>query len=319
MEIENKPFVTIGVPVYNGGKFIISALESIKNQVYTNFDCHVVNNASTDQTEELVAEFVKNDSRFKLHNYKEFVGIAGSWNRTVQHISDKAKYFKVVQADDVIFPDSLESHVLLMEKYPDAGIASSFRMVDKSLEGHGLDYFKGNYRDGKEMLLKNLKKEAYITGTNTQHLYRVEHLKKLFCYPEIFIPEDLHMDTRLAYELLNISDLAFSFKIMSLSRRHSEAGTVVIARKLNTLIHSEEVRLNRFREFFPELNKDYAIIRRKYAFYLFMNYLMLNKKCIQWHKKNLKRKIKFSEYLAGIFWENIFVRKITHIRKKYFN
>jgi hypothetical protein len=194
--------------------------------------------------------------------------MAGNWNRTVGFISEKTKYFKVVQADDIIFPDALQSHVILMEKYPKAGIASSYRIIGKSPKGYGLDYFKGNCRDGKEMLLKHLKNEASVIGSNTQNFYRVEHLKKLSFYPEIFLRDDFHFDNRLAYELMFISDLAFSFSIASLTRRQSESATITTAKKLNTLIHGRETRLNRFREYFPELNRNYAILRRRYAYFL---------------------------------------------------
>jgi glycosyltransferase involved in cell wall biosynthesis len=131
IKTNNSPLVTIGVPVYNGEKFIIEALESIQKQTYTNFECHIVNNASTDSSEALVSEFVKKDSRFKLHSYSKFVDIGENWNRTVEYISDNTKYFQIVAADDIIFPDYLESSVQLMEKYPGAGIATAFRYGGK--------------------------------------------------------------------------------------------------------------------------------------------------------------------------------------------
>ncbi len=317
MESQNSPLVTIGIPVYNGEKFIIETLESIKNQTYKNFDCHIVNNASTDKTEELVSDFVKNDSRFILHSFEEFLDIANNWNRTVQYISEKTKYFKVVQADDVIFPDSLESHIRLMEKYPNAGIASAYRMTGDRLSGFGLDYFEGNCFNGKEMLLKHLKSEVSVVNSNTQLLFRVEHLKKLSFFPQIFIAEDLHFDNRLAYEMFLISDLAFAFNILSLTRRHSNSITISKAKRINTLIHGRENRLNRFKDCFPELNSYHAKVRRKYAYFLFINYLTMNRKCIQWHKANLKRKMKFSEFVAGIFWENMFARVLFRIKAKY--
>jgi glycosyltransferase involved in cell wall biosynthesis len=312
----NKPFITIAVPVYNGEKFIIEALESIKVQICTNFECHVINNASTDKTKELVSEFIRTDNRFFLHNYKEFTDIARNWNRTVHYISEKAKYFKLVQADDIIFPDSLKVLVDLMESHPSTGIASSYRLVDNKLQGFGMDYFRGNCRNGKEILLKHLKGEAQILGSNTQHLYRVEDIKKLPFYPDIFIPEDIHMDTRLAYELLYISDLAFAFNILGYSRRHPESGTVSIAEIVNTFIHSEEIRLHRFREFFPELNHEYAIIRRKYAYFILKKRLFRHKKAIQWHNLNLRRKFTVKEYISGIIWENRFSQMILKKIKK---
>ncbi len=50
MEKRDGPLVTNGFPVDNWGKFIIDALKSIRDQTYTNFQCHTVNNVSTDKT-----------------------------------------------------------------------------------------------------------------------------------------------------------------------------------------------------------------------------------------------------------------------------
>ena len=318
MDAKNTPLVTVVVPVYNGERYVIEALRSIKNQTYKNFDCHIVNNASTDKTEELVSDFVKNDSRFTLHTFEEFLDVGDNWNRTVHYISENAKYFKVVQADDIIFPESLESHIRLMEKYLNAGIASAYRMSGNRLSGEGLDYFKGNCWNGKEMLIKHLKGEVSVVHSNTQLLFRVEHLKKLSFYPQIFNTEDLHFDNRLAYEMFFISDLAFDFKILSLTRRHPDSITSSTVKRINTGIHGRENSLNWFKQYFPELKKDYSRVRRKYAYFLFINHLMMNKKCVQWHKENLKRKIEFSEFLMAVFWENVLARLLFRIKAKYF-
>ena len=317
--MKKQPLVTIGIPVYNGEKFIIDALESIKSQTYSNFNCHVVNNVSTDKTRDLVAEFVKTDSRFTLHSFDEFIDMVDNWNRTVQFISDQTKYFHVVQADDIITPDCLESHVFLMEKHPSAGIASSFRMVGKNVKGYGLDYFDGNLRKGKEILLKQLKGEINVIGNVTQNFYRVEHLRKLPFYPEIFIPEDFHFDNRLALEVLLISDLVFSFKILCMTKKkHPDSATVTTVIKLNTSMHARENRLHRFSQFFPELRKNYAKVRRQYAFFILMNYLFLSKRRLKWHKKHLRRKIRFPEYVSGIIWENLLFRLFYRMKQKYF-
>jgi glycosyltransferase involved in cell wall biosynthesis len=309
----NRPLVAVCVPVYNGDKFIIEALESIRNQTYDNFECHVVNNASTDRTEELVREFVKKDKRFNLHTHTDFVDLTGNWNRTVAYIPQKAKYYKLVQADDVIFPDSIETHVEMLEKHPNVGIGSSYRLVGTTVYGKGMDYFKGEIRNGEEILLKHLNEEIEITGSVTQLFFRTELLNKVPGYPEIFIPDDIHMDTRLAYEMFLISDLAFSFKILNYTRRHADAGTVTTVEKYNTLIHAKEARLKRFTEVYPELDNRYSRVRRHYAYFLFKARLRNEKDCLKWHKEHLKRRIRLSEYLSGIFWENRFGARLSRM------
>ena len=303
-KIKNKSLVTICIPVYNGEKFILDALGSIAGQSYGNFECHIINNASTDRTSELVREYIKNDERFELHDHKEFVDLVSNWNRTVDYISKEAKYFKVVQADDILLPDSVGTHVDLMEKYPDAGIASSYRIVGNYVYGTGIDFLEGEIHDGKQMLLKHLKDQAEITGSITQLFFRVSTLKKVPGYPEIFNPENFHVDTRLAFEMFLISDLAFAFRVLSYTRRHEQAATITMVELLNTYIQARETNLYRFKEYFPELEDNYSKVRRSYAYFLFKSRLKKNKKSIDWHRKHLKRKITFSEYLSGILREN---------------
>jgi glycosyltransferase involved in cell wall biosynthesis len=317
--MKEQSLVTITVPVYNGEKYIINALSSIRDQTYTNFICHIVNNASTDKTGELVSRFIENDPRFILHNHEEFVSMVENWNRTVQCIEGKAKYFHLIQADDIITPDCLESHISLLEMHPQAGIASSYRMVGEKIKGYGLDYFDGSLLNGKEVIVKQLTGEINILGNATQNFYRVEHLKKLDFYPEIFIPEDFHFDHRLALEVLLISDLVFSFRILCATRTgKTHTATKTTVRRLNTSLHGRENTLNRFRIFFPELNEAYVKVRRKYAFFMLLNYLKFDKNRINWHKEHLRRKIRIKEYLAGLFSENIFTRAILLIRHRYF-
>jgi glycosyltransferase involved in cell wall biosynthesis len=301
---KSNPLVTVCIPVYNGEKFILEALGSISAQTYDNYECHIINNASTDKTSELVTEFIKNDRRFILHDQTEFVDLVSNWNRCIDYVSNEAVYFKMVQADDIIMPDSLATHVGLMEKYPDAGIASSYRIVEDYVYGNGIPFLSGEIHDGKQMLLKHLKGKAEITGSITQLFFRISCLKKVPGYPKIFNPENLHVDTRLAFELFLISDLAFSFSVLSYTRRHDQAATVTTVESLNTYIQARETNLYRFKELFPELQEKYSKVRRSYAYFLFKNYLKNNKKCLEWHKKHNKRKITFSEYMSGILREN---------------
>jgi glycosyltransferase involved in cell wall biosynthesis len=311
MENNTLPLVSICVPVYNGAQFIGEALESIRNQIYTNFECHIINNASNDGTQQVAEEFQKKDPRFFVHTYTDFVDITANWNRTVHHISPKAKYFKVVQADDVIFAESVNTMVDLMEKYPQAGIGSSYRLVGKTVYGSGMDYFKGNLVSGMEILRLHLMDKAEITGSVTQLFFRVETLKKVPDYPLIFSSDDLHFDTRLAYEMFLISDLVFSFSILNLTRRHENATTITTVEKFNTLLHAKETRLHRFKQYFPEIEERYKNVRRNYAYFFLKNRLMLKNECIDWHQKRLKRNFSLNEYLTGALMENRFGAKIS--------
>lgn len=308
--------VSIGVPVYNGETFLAEALESIQKQTYENWECNIVNNASTDRTPEIAREFVKKDSRFKLHNYDDFVQIVINWNRTLLHISPEAEYYKIVQADDLIDPLHLEEMVRVMDKHPTTGMCSSYRIDGKDVNCDGLDIFEGEFYKGKEMLIRHLNREIDITGSMTTLLFRIKYLKQLPGYPAVLDEDDFHCDHQLAFDVMNISDVGFAFKILSYTRWHEEAYTSRFCVKYNTFINSQEINLYKFRNLDPKFEKDYKRTRFKYAYFLLIKKLRGDKKAVEWHNKFLKRKITFKEYLSSLLLLNIFSRQIDKVLKK---
>ena len=124
----SKPLVSVGVPVYNGATYLSECLESILNQTYSNWECLVINNKSTDETPLIAKKFEEKDCRFKIIDNEEFVDMTTNFNLSFKYISEKAKYFKVVCADDWIFPDFIEKMVGVMEEHPNAGICASYRI-----------------------------------------------------------------------------------------------------------------------------------------------------------------------------------------------
>lgn len=62
----NNPKVSIVIPVYNAEKFLVETLNSVKNQTFTDFECVIVNDGSTDNSLEIINSFVKQDKRFRV-------------------------------------------------------------------------------------------------------------------------------------------------------------------------------------------------------------------------------------------------------------
>ena len=63
--IVNTSKISIGLPIYNGERFLRSKLNSILNQTYSNFELIISDNGSTDNTESICNEFVLKDNRIK--------------------------------------------------------------------------------------------------------------------------------------------------------------------------------------------------------------------------------------------------------------
>lgn len=300
----HKPLVSIGVPVYNGERFLDECLNSILSQTYSEWECVVVNNCSTDGTAEIVRKFSAMDSRFKLVDYTDFVGLVPNWNRIYPNISDQSLYLKVVQADDWIYPEAIELMVDLMERNPSAGLCSSYRIDGKEVNCDGLNFYDGPLFNGTELLKSHLRQEIDISGSVTTPLFRKAVLEKLPTFPNLFDEEEYHIDTRIVFEMMHLADVVFVFKVLSYTRWHDDAETLKLCIKHNTFLNGEEQRLYRFKQFYPEFEKKYRDHRDRYAYYLLKQKIKGNREALEWHDNYLKRKFSFSDYLRAAILKN---------------
>jgi glycosyltransferase involved in cell wall biosynthesis len=311
-KIEGYPLVSIGVPVYNGGAFLEECLDRIVKQTYENWECVVVNNCSKDNTLEIAKSFAKKDNRFRVIDNKNFLNVMQNWNETYAHVSQKSEYYKIVPADDWLFPDYLEEMLYLMEEHPEVGICSSYRIDGVDVRGRGLDLYKGPVYPGKDVFELEITSKIDVTGSGNTNIFRTRFLKKLEGYPKIFSEKNLHVDMELAYDILNISDFGFVFKALSYTRRHEESISDSLSYMCNTYFCSREIILYKYKGNSEYLANYYKQLRRQYAYFVFKKKLKGAKKCIDWHNKFLPRKFTFNEYFAGIVLENRFAQKFKH-------
>lgn len=108
------PIVTIGLPVYNGEKFIQEKLESLKKQTLRNYELIISDNASSDKTSEICKEFVKKDSRIKY--FRQENNIEGFENFYFVLNKAMTKYFVWSAVDDFMLPNFVEANVRILEK-----------------------------------------------------------------------------------------------------------------------------------------------------------------------------------------------------------
>jgi len=91
--------VSIGLPVFNGEKFLKDSLNSILNQTYTDFELIICDNASDDYTEAICREYCILDSRIKYFRNSKNIGAAPNYNRVFK--LSKSEYFKWCSHDDL--------------------------------------------------------------------------------------------------------------------------------------------------------------------------------------------------------------------------
>jgi len=102
----NKPIVSIGMPVYNGGAFIRHALESILSQSFSDFELIISDNASDDDTAVIVSECQQQDDRIRYVQQSTNIGPIGNFNYVLNEA--RADYFIWVAADDLWDEDWLK-------------------------------------------------------------------------------------------------------------------------------------------------------------------------------------------------------------------
>lgn len=115
------PRVSIGVPVYNGQKYIRFTLDSLIAQTFGDFEVIVTDNCSTDTTPQIVQEYAARDARVKYFVNSQNIGPARNYNRSVELAS--GEYFKWNPADDVCAPAFLERCVAVLDADPSVVLA----------------------------------------------------------------------------------------------------------------------------------------------------------------------------------------------------
>lgn len=107
------PLVTIGVPVYNGERYLERTIESLRAQTYTELELLIADNASTDATHEICARLAALDKRIRVIRHPTNIGAPRNWNSLVGEA--RGKYFKWATANDVCAPEMVERCVAALE------------------------------------------------------------------------------------------------------------------------------------------------------------------------------------------------------------
>ena len=114
MDKSNNPLVTVGIPVFNGEKYIRKAIDSILAQTFSNFNCIISDNGSTDQTEIICKEYEKKDERITYVKHEKNSG--PDFNFRFVLSKAKSKYFAWLAYDDYWESTFLEKNTIILEE-----------------------------------------------------------------------------------------------------------------------------------------------------------------------------------------------------------
>jgi glycosyltransferase involved in cell wall biosynthesis len=201
--------VDVVIPVYNGQRFIESALQSVFNQTFPPNRIIVVNDGSTDGTEEIVLRLQRKSSIEIVYHSKANGGLSSARNAGIS--LSKAEYIAFLDADDEWFPFKLESQLALF-------LRSSFQRLGLvycryqiiGVEGTAIDYHVALPRaDVRGRVFNLLMNGNYVTSSASGVLVKRECFDRVGVFDaELDAAEDWDMWLRIAeeYEFDFVSD-----------------------------------------------------------------------------------------------------------------
>lgn len=118
------PLVTVLMPNHNGGKYLAEAIQSVLNQTFEDFELLIVEDASTDNSREVIASF--KDPRIRVIPFENNEHICFALNTGLSEAG--GKYIARLDSDDRWYPDKLRRQVEYLEAHPECG--ASFTWVN---------------------------------------------------------------------------------------------------------------------------------------------------------------------------------------------
>lgn len=204
--------VSVIMPSYNTERFIKSTIESVLCQSYGNLELIIVDDCSTDKTDEVVAAFT--DPRIKYIKNEKNSGAAVSRNRALREA--KGKYVAFLDSDDLWTPDKLEKQIEFMKSRGAAFSYTAYSEIDEDsaplgrrVEGPSVITKRGMYRycwPGCLTVMYDAERVGLIQiadiKKNNDYAMWLRAIKKEKCY---FLPLDLGRYRRRAGSISNHS------------------------------------------------------------------------------------------------------------------
>ncbi|HTZ40600.1 MAG TPA: glycosyltransferase family A protein [Syntrophales bacterium] len=223
------PKVSVIMAVYNEERYLRGALESILNQTFADFELLIVNDGSTDGTEEIIRSC--RDSRIRLFN-QENKGLTKSLNRALSLA--RANYFARMDGDDISQPQRFARQVEILDNNPTIGLVGSFvyRMDEKGGRCNLCSY---------PMESEGIREALWSTCPlcHPSVMYRRACVERVGPYREKVGPsEDLDFYFRVSehFDVANISEPLLSYRVrpegITMQRRFDQLRYGRLVRKM---------------------------------------------------------------------------------------
>ncbi|MBD3903823.1 glycosyltransferase [Chryseobacterium sp. Ch-15] len=135
------PAISVLMPVYNGEKYLREAIESILNQTFIDFELLLINDASTDNSEEIINSY--NDSRIVYIKNEQNLGLIKTLNKGLDLV--KGEFIARMDQDDISNLERFAKQIALFETNPEIGVCGTlFTLFRENHEDQIIEHPESN-------------------------------------------------------------------------------------------------------------------------------------------------------------------------------
>ncbi len=135
--MDNDVLVSVLMPIYNGEKYLVEAIDSILKQTYKEFEFIIIDDGSTDKSYDIVKNY--EDKRIKLIRNETNIQLVDTLNKGVS--LSKGRYIARMDCDDIAHTERLEKQLRLIEKNNDVAVVGASIQLINEYGKKGRKYF----------------------------------------------------------------------------------------------------------------------------------------------------------------------------------
>jgi glycosyltransferase involved in cell wall biosynthesis len=209
--------VSIIVPCYNQAQYLPETLQSVLDQIYTNWECIIVNDGSPDNTEEIALEWCKKDERF-VYFKKENGGLSSARNAGLKIA--KGDYIQFLDSDDLLYNDKLQKQISFFNKTTDIIIC---------------DFFPFDQDSGDFLKIRYMNPFPSEQNYKNDIIIKWETELSIPCHCVLFKKELINQDTEIQFDesLPNHEDWVFWVKLFYHSKGIHNINEVLVSYRIH--------------------------------------------------------------------------------------
>ncbi|REG87719.1 glycosyltransferase family 2 protein [Winogradskyella sediminis] len=258
-----QPLISIIIPTFNRAHIIGETLDSIIEQTYPNWECIVVDDGSTDHTDQLLANYCKQDSRIQYHHRPKNRLKGGNTCRNYGYELSKGELINWFDSDDLYLPDALKTISSAFETGTDVVISPMARF-----DGETKHYLGVNTIEKAPLIPAYLVGEVafYTDGPTWKRRFLAQ--QDLLFDEGLPIIQDWDFNLRMLYQNPNITFLKkaqINYRVhnQSLQKQLSKLDLMLIAEDFKTRFKHLDLLAQHYPEGVPVL-KQFILERRKH-------------------------------------------------------